>query len=642
MKKVLLIIGVFAITISAKAQTYFFETFDSQGAGWTNVDQDADGFKWKFVNYDVFVAPSNQETVASSASYDSGSQTPLTPDNFLTSPAITIGSTALTMSFKVKGQFSSFSQEHYAVYVTTSNTIAAITAATPVFEETLPNGTSTYLTRTADLSAFSGQTVYVTFRHFNVTNQFAINIDDVVVGDIPANEVAMLSTTVPSGALAGNISIKGTVRNYGTSTITSLDASYDAGAGAVNATIPSLNIAPGAIYTFTHPTPLAVSSGNTYNVNVCATITNDGVASNNCAIGIIDFVLSSPVVDKYIVVEEKTGTWCGNCPRGTVALNKLHANEPKAFEIAIHQGDPMVVSSYDSGSESFIDFDGYPYIAVDRVAGIDPNSVVSAVNFRKLTPAPASISFDAASVSGNTITITPKISMVATISGDFRLAVVLTEDNVKGTGTDWLQTNYYFDGSHGSLIDQNGTDWKTLPEYVDQSTVFGGYDHVARALANNAINGSAGSLPGTLTNGQSYTHTYTFTKDATWNIANMHAVAMLVKNSTGEVLNSDESAITGGGTTGVIENTATAFGVEVYPNPSNGSANVKVALENESTVSILVYNMIGEVVYQVPATTLAAGAHIYSVNLDDTQSGVYFAHVSVNGTNQVIKMNIVK
>jgi hypothetical protein len=420
MKKVLLTMGVFALAISAKAQTYLFETFDSQGAGWTNVDQDADGYKWNFIDY---ASGDNQGMVARSDSWSS-SDGPLTPNNFLTSPSIVLGSTNLTLNFKVKGQDPAFSEEHYAVYVTTVNTIAAITAATPVLEETLPANTVNYTTKTVDLSAFNGQTVYLTFRHFNVTDMFAINIDDVIVGVAPSDEVAMASVTVPSGAVVGNVSVKGTVKNYGTNPITSLDVSYDAGAGPVNATIPSLNIAPGATYQFTHPTPLAVSLGNTYTVNVCATITNDAIASINCGTGTIDFVVSS-IIDKYVVVEEKTGTWCGWCPRGTVALDNLHNNEPKAFEIAIHNADPMTVSSYDSGSAGFPDFGGYPYTSIDRIAGTDPADAATAVNTRKTAPAPASISFDAATIAGNTITITPKVNMVATMTGDYRLAVVL-------------------------------------------------------------------------------------------------------------------------------------------------------------------------------------------------------------------------
>lgn len=638
MKKVLLTMGVFALTLGAKAQLVFQEDFQAGGITWTNVDNNADTYKWNFVD---FQSGDGQGKVANSASWIKvgNNGVVLTPDNLLISPAITLGTTNLLLTYKVKGQDANFSNEHYAVYVTPTNVVTDITSATPVLVETLPNGTANYLIKQIDLSAFSGQTVYLTFRHYISSDVFSINIDDVWIG--ARVDSKLVGITIPSGVNPGNVSIKGTIVNNGTAPITSLNISYDAGTGPITATIPSLNIAPNATYTFTHPTPLAVVSGGLYSVNVCATITNDENTANDCQTGKIDFVAypATPVT-KYVVVEEKTGTWCGWCPRGTVALNKLHANEPKAFEIAIHNSDPMAVSSYDSGTSGFPDFGGYPYTSVDRVEGTDPGSVVPAVNTRKTALAPASISFDASTISGNTITITPKVTMGTNMNGDYRIAVVLIEEDVTGTGASWLQTNYYYDGTSGPLVDQDGTNWSTLTHDVDQSALMGGYDHVARALANNVVNGSANSLPSTLTNGQSYTHTYTFTKGATWDVNKMHAVAMLVKNSTGEVLNAGQTAITG--TAGLTENVATAFGVEAYPNPSNGAANVKVALENESSVSISVYNMIGEVVYQVPTTTLAAGTHVYPVNLMNAQSGVYFAHVSVNGTNQVVKINVVK
>ena len=34
---------------------------------------------------------------------------------------------------------------------------------------------------TADLSAYAGQTVYIAFRHYNVTDMFRLNLDDVEV-----------------------------------------------------------------------------------------------------------------------------------------------------------------------------------------------------------------------------------------------------------------------------------------------------------------------------------------------------------------------------------------------------------------------------------------------------------------------------
>ena len=51
------------------------------------------------------------------------------------------------------------------------------------------------------------------------------------------------------------------------------------------------------------------------------------------------------------VVEEYTGTWCGNCPRGIVGLSRLAEDFGDRFiGIAIHTGDsePMVIPTYPS------------------------------------------------------------------------------------------------------------------------------------------------------------------------------------------------------------------------------------------------------------------------------------------------------
>jgi hypothetical protein len=638
MKKTLFLASALMLSVGVKAQTYFFENFSSGGTGWTNIDKDGDGHKWSFVD---FQSGDDQGKVANSQSWDSNDG-PLHPNNYLISSAIVLGSTNLTLHYKVKGQDPSYSQEHYAVYVTTANDTVTINASTPVIEETLPSNTTDYINKTVDLSAFSGQTVYLTFRHFNVSDMFSMNIDDIVIGKI--QDVMIQSSSVASGVQPGNVSITGTVKNVGTETIDSLFLSYDAGAGTITDTVAGLNIASGATYNFTHPTPLVTVAGQSYSLNICASTPNDAVAANNCTNDKINFVITlANSADKYVVVEEKTGTWCGYCPYGTVALDELHNDEPKAIEIAIHNDDPMAITAYDSGSENFPAFDGYPYSAIDRVIGDHAAYSAQHVNERKPVLAPASISFDDASLSGNTITVTPKVSMVTDMSGDYRLAVVLIEEQVKGsssTDNSWKQHNYFTTSLNNTdLISPDGTNWKNLPEYVDQVAVFGGYNHVARALGNNAINGDAGSLPATLTNAQSYTHTYTFTKGATWVVSNMHAVAMFIDNSTGEIFNAMQTPITG--VAGISENSLAENAVAVYPNPSNGSANIKVSLENESTVSFNVVNMLGETVYTAPAEKLAAGTKVYALDLN-VNSGVYFAHVTVNGKTQIIKMNIVK
>ena len=51
-----------------------------------------------------------------------------------------------------------------------------------------------------------------------------------------------------------------------------------------------------------------------------------------------------------VVGEEATGTWCGWCPRGAVALNWMdHDYEGYWQGIAVHNGDPMSDADYDNG-----------------------------------------------------------------------------------------------------------------------------------------------------------------------------------------------------------------------------------------------------------------------------------------------------
>lgn len=631
MKKLLLAFGALAFAVSSNfgwSQLYFQEDFENGLTAWTSEDADGDGANWQIANFG-----DGQGQVAISQSWNS-SVGPLTPNNYLISPQISLGTTGLELTFKVKGQDPDFSAEHYAVYVTTSNTVADITAATPVLEETLPGATVNYLTRTIDLSAYSGQDVYITFRHFDITNMFYINIDDVVVGDF--DDVEMVGVTNDSYIQPSNISITGTVKNNGTSNITDLDITYDVGSGPVLTSLSGLSIAPGTTYNFTCSTPLAMQSGDFYNVQVCASIANDIDNTNDCMDKPIAVV--SQLVDKYVVVEEKTGTWCGWCPYGTVALDELHENQPMAIEIAIHNQDPMVLSVYDNESAStFPDFTGYPYAAADRVVGDHAANAANSVNARLGFIAPASVSFVEAVQAGNTITITPKVDMVATVNGDFGLAVVITEDSVTGSGSGWAQHNY-FEGTT-SLVATNGVDWKDLPEWVDQSEVFGGYNHVARALGNNEYEGDAGSLPSTLTNGQSYTYTYTFNYDPKWgSLSNLHAVAMLIDRTTGAILNAKKTKIVG--TASIVENEMVS-NFNVYPNPTSNMVNVDFRLSVDSETTINVCNAAGQVVL-TKHLGLVSGAQNVIMNISSLAEGFYIIKVKTDNSVQTQRLSIVK
>jgi hypothetical protein len=75
-----------------------------------------------------------------------------------------------------------------------------------------------------------------------------------------------------------------------------------------------------------------------------------------------------------------------------------------------------------------------------------------------------------------------------------------------------------------------------------------------------------------------------------------------------------------------------------YPNPFNPVTNIKYSLPFESTVTMTVYNMLGQTVaYLVKNVVLPAGYHNIQFNAGKLSSGIYFYNIdakSIDGTKQ--------
>lgn len=512
-----------------------------------------------------------------------------------------------------------------------------------LLDPTNGSGSHVWTNSSVNLAAYAGQSINLVWKYNDNANWGSgLMVDDVAINELPAVDMEMTSVAVASTVQAGNTTISGTVTSLGAANITSIDVTWNDGTG-VNTQTFAVNLNYGDTYNFTHGTQLAATVANSpYTIDVCVVATGDVNATNNCNSGVVGVV--SALVDKYVVIEEKTGTWCQYCPSGAAAMDNVGAVESKMIGIAIHNSqtgapDPMTVAAYDAGSNGFPDFSGYPYAAADRVNGAHASTMQTLFNGRKNEVPPASISFTtAAELTQGTITVTANADMVTSLSGsNYRLGVILVEDDVTGSGPGWSQVNAFSGGAtsvpHGAL------NWQTLPNPTDVSTVFGGYDHVGRALGSGQINGVAGSLPATLTDGQSYSHTYTFTVDAAWNVENMHAVAIFVNNTTSEILNAGETSIQK--FVGLTEETFN-FNTVLYPNPTNDASKLKLSLNETSEVSIEVLDMVGKVVYTVDSEELVQGEHVYTLNFSNQPAGVYFANVNVNGAVKTIKVNVSK
>ena len=84
---------------------------------------------------------------------------------------------------------------------------------------------------------------------------------------------------------------------------------------------------------------------------------------------------------KKVVLEEFTGEWCGWCPEGAkVMVDNIAAHPGKVIGIAVHDGDPMEIPSYNTWIKALTGVTGFPNGSVDRADASDRGNWTSQIN----------------------------------------------------------------------------------------------------------------------------------------------------------------------------------------------------------------------------------------------------------------------
>lgn len=279
MKKIFsLFIALFVMSICAKAQvTYLNEGFEDGviPAGWTLVDADGDGYNWSIPTANFFYHNGNH--CVASASYIS---TALTPDNWLITPQLSV-SAGDSISFWYRAQDPNYAAENFGVYVSTTGTAPA--DFTSVYQGTAD---SIYLRCAISLAAYAGQNIYVAFRHYNVTNMFWLNIDDIQFGSVPSTPtIVALADTIALGmsAIGSHADYQMTLTGYSlTNDITvttaapfsvSADGVTFGTTATLTATTGTGNITTAPLYIRYTPTAIGTDNGS-------MTVASTGVTSS--------------------------------------------------------------------------------------------------------------------------------------------------------------------------------------------------------------------------------------------------------------------------------------------------------------------------------------------------------------------------
>jgi len=317
------------------------------------------------------------------------------------------------------------------------------------------------------------------------------------------------------GAVGTAISINGTVTNLGSTPVTSYTLHYKQGSSAAVSVPQTVSPAIGLGQSVSlSNVNFNIPSVGAFPLDVWITLSGDTNSSNDSATAFVQGVANMPA--KKLAFEEATGTWCVWCPRGSVKMEEFADSNPGvAAQIAVHNADPMTIPSYDAKIGTYIS--GYPSIVVDRTLVGDPGDVASLHTSNMNNFGFATVTLGTPNVSGSSVTAPVTITPSIDIAGA-KLALVITESNVTGTGAGWGQKNAYAGGGSG---DMGG--YESQPALVEGVN----YHFVARSITPSA-DGDVSGLPANLVSGTPYTANLTATLDANWKTQDLQYIVLLI------------------------------------------------------------------------------------------------------------------
>lgn len=392
--------------------------------------------------------------------------------------------------------------------------------------------------RTASLGAYVGQDVHIAFVNRTEMGEI-LAIDDIcVTSGYGSYQVVDAMGSHVFGSESGRIS--GILRSLTLDNITAFTAYCRVGEKVLSRQYTDIHVGRGEDFRFEFAESVAMPYGDTLRYQLWADIQGERSDTLDCQLVSLHF---RPT--RRTVVEEGTGMWCGWCPLGIIAMERMKQKYPGEFiGIATHYDDelevegyarPMHFSSYPSGWINRT-IETVPMIKVPVGKGEDYTTESGAWETYFLAE---QAQVTVADVDVSATLVDTEIDVNATIrfarhysDGDFRLSFVVVEDNLEGER--FYQTNYL-----------NGLTEYTLDGFAEQPYhIFPFvFQDVARHLAGG-LEGLSGSVPTSIVAGQDYTYHHRIAVPCVNHPEHVRIVALLLDANTGRVVNANQCVLT--------------------------------------------------------------------------------------------------
>ncbi len=616
--KTLITLCLIAVS-SASFSQIFYEDFNNTvglPAGWTVIDNDGltpDAAVAQFTSAWI-IAPDFDNTGDSVAMSTSWYAPAGTSDDWLITPQITL-TTNNTISWDEEAQDANFPDGYELRISTTTPTIPAFMANAALYTVASASPALwSYQTVDLQLAGYSNQSVYFAWRNTS-TDQFILMIDSVIVQASagPVTDVSMAGLTseytqVPLSQISP-LGTSGVIDNIGGTAVTNATMTvnvYDGlMANVYTASSTPVGIAMGANTTATVAgfTPVVA---DVYTVEYIASITEiDADALNDTTMFSI-LVTDSTYARDNGVIAGALGIGAGNGGQLGQQFTMNTAGDITSVSFWVSNsggtmtGEPLVVSIYDMSV-------GVPNAMIAQTDTVYLNVDTNIMMTASIAGGPFSLP------TGNFVVLMEEVDSTALVG---------YTNQIFTTGSTWLN-------------------WPTIPGGVwDNNEAFG--FNVSYVLRPNFGGVCVGVLDltvtetgGVLTSGATTPATYQWYDCTAGSNLSGETGQTYTPSVTGSysviVTNgvcSDTSACTAV-TVGGITDIAAQGGIEVYPNPSNGTFNVKVNGVTTNELSIEVLDMTGRVI-ETRTFDNVQGQLTTSIALD-VQEGTYLLRISANG-----------
>lgn len=432
-----------------------------------------------------------------------------------------------------------------------------------------------------------------------------------IQGTQPAYDMSATSiTTSPYLALGPN-SITGTIRNMGSTTITSLDINYKIDGGAtVTSTLSSLNITSLSSYTFTHPTPWSATVG-THTIDVWASNLNGSNPDANPADDHKTKSVSvmSEIVQRNPLFEIFTSSTCGPCNPGNTNYHSVVNSKPVNDYVSIKYqqdfpgtGDPYCTTEAVNRRTVTYAINSIPRMEID--GGWDGNASSFTDSLYMLARSiPAQYKMDGTfNVNNMTVTAKVRFSPLINVTGAKLYVAILerrTVNNVKSNGeTEFLSV------MKKMLPTETGT---AVP-----SVTIGNWDSLSY---NYTFKGNY-RLPN---DGQTANRINHATEHSVENFYNTSVVAW-IQGSDKMVYQAIN--LTSQTPTSTSDFSASIKSIDVFPNPSNDVVNINLSLNENDEILATMIDLSGNVI-ESKSVKMNKGDNKISFNTSTLAAGTY-------------------